>query len=473
VSDDSRFKIGVITRQGGKSFGTSLEAVLDCAQRKTMWVMLSAGERQSKELVGKAKMHAQAISMAVKEHQTQFWSPSDKVHYLQLEIHFPNGSRIIGLPANPDTARGWSANILLDEFALHRDGKLIWAALFPTVTRGFKIRIISTFKGKSNKFYDMVYSSPTKQWFKGIEHEFIGDRGGWSKHFIDIHQAVEMGLVLKDDKGDLIEPEDLRLALNDDDAWEEEFLCVASDEASAFLSHDLISSVQDPRLVKLPEWAEQLVSNVADLYTEYRHTKQDPPVPGLDIKINGEIYAGMDIGRKKDLSVIWVDADIDSVLSTVAVIELKAQPYWIQQMVLYSILELPGCRRACIDETGIGSQLAERAIELYGQAKVEGIAFTAGNKEAIAVGLKENFDDRGSKIPADSVIRSSLHSVKKYPTTTKHFRFDAERTDETGHADHFWAKGLAVHARGGRAGGPVTYETVINRRSAKLREGAF
>ena len=43
-------------------------------------------------------------------------------------------------------------------------------------------------------------------------------------------------------------------------------------------------------------------------------------------------------------------------------------------------------------------------------------------------------------------IRNSLHSVKKYETSTGHFLFDADRTEETGHADHFWAKALATQA---------------------------
>ena len=47
--------------------------------------------------------------------------------------------------------------------------------------------------------------------------------------------AVEMGLTLKDAEGEPIEPEDLKLALNDDDAWDEEFGCIPSDEVSAFL----------------------------------------------------------------------------------------------------------------------------------------------------------------------------------------------------------------------------------------------
>ncbi|MBW2093012.1 MAG: terminase family protein, partial [Deltaproteobacteria bacterium] len=271
VQDKSRFKIGVLTRQGGKSFETSLEAVDDCMEHKTLWVFLSAGERQSKELMGKAAMHARAYGLAVKEIESEYRVEDTK--YKQLEIFFPNGSRIVGLPANPDTARGWSANILLDEFALHRDSRKIWAALFPTVTRGYKIRIVSTFKGKTNKFYELFFSAPTLRTFNGREKEFVGERGGWSKHFVNIYQAVEMGLALKDEEGRPIEPEDLRLALSDDDAWAEEYECVPSDEVSAFLTHELISSVEDVRIVKSPAWVYLLVRAAQTNYREFKRTK--------------------------------------------------------------------------------------------------------------------------------------------------------------------------------------------------------
>jgi len=449
VEDKSRFKIGVVTRQGGKSFGTSLEAVLDCVEKVTTWVFLSAGERQSKELMAKAALHARAIGHAVDELESEYWTDKD-TRYKQLEIVFPNGSRIIGLPANPDTARGWSANILLDEFALHRDSREIWKAMFPTVTRGYKIRIISTFKGKSNKFYELFFGAPTLQKFTGKEDfEHVGDKGGWSKHFVSIYQAIEMGLDLRDDEGKPCEPEDLRLALNDDDAWQEEFECIPSDEVSAFLTHDLISAVENVRLDPMPLWAEKLIAAADVNYDEFKRTKIRPALP-LDVLANaeflGELYVGMDIGRKRDLSVIWVDQKIDSVLQSTAIVELRRKAYFIQEQVLHTILSQNKFRRACIDETGIGNQLAEGAQDLFGSHRVEGIPFTPENKENLAVGLKQNFEDRGSLIPASNTIRNSLHSVKKYATTTKHFRFDAEKTEATGHADHFWAKALAVQA---------------------------
>ncbi len=464
VLDKSRFKIGVITRQGGKSFSNSLEAVDDCMEKvltrkRTKWVFLSAGERQSKELMGAAAMHAKAYNLGMSELESEFRDEASDTKYKQLEIVFPHGSRIIGLPANPATARGHSAHILLDEFAFHKDSRGIWKALFPTITRGYKIRIISTFQGKANKFYELIFSSPTLQIFNGLEHVFKGDRGGWSKHFVNIHQAVEMGLVLKDDEGNPCEPEDLRLALNDDDAWAEEFECIPSDEAHAFLSHDLISSVEDQRLVKMPSWAEWLVERARANYSLFLQTKIEPELPRdvlLGVDFLGELYVGFDVARKKDLSIIWVDQKIGSVLQAIAVIDLKSMPYMVQEQVLWTIMSHPRFRRGCIDETGLGNQLAERSKDRFGEHRVEPVTFSQANKEALAVELKRNFEDRRSLIPCDSTIRASLHSVKRYAAAGGHFRFDADRTDQIGHADHFWAKGLSVLAATGPA--PSKYD---------------
>ncbi len=448
VNDKSRFKIGVVSRQGGKSFGTSLEAVDDCEDHRTKWVFLSAGERQSKELMNTASLHARAFGMAIDELESDLRFENDE-KYKQLEIIFRNGSRIVGLPANPNTARGHSANILLDEFAFHKDSRAIWKALFPTVTRGYKIRIISTFQGKNNKFYELMFSSPTLQRFNGPDSEFVGEKGGWSKHLVNIYQAIRMGLSLRDDQGAPCDPDDLRLALNDEDAWTEEYECVPSDEAHAYLSHDLISSVEDSRLQVKPDWVDLLVEAARGLHEASKGTfaQVTPPAHILaGLEFEGELYAGFDVARQRDLSVVWVDQKVGDVLKTVAIIEMRQTPFFVQKLVTFAIMMHPRFRRACIDETGIGADIAEACVDRFGAYRVEPVTFTQASKEALAGCIKQNFDDKKSAIPADPALRRSLHSVKRFATPTGHFRFDAERTDETGHADHFWAKALATMA---------------------------
>src|SRR6185369_12727661 len=266
--------------------------------------------------------------------------------YKQLEIVFPNGSRIIGLPANPATARGHSAHILLDEFAFHKDSRAIWKALFPTVTRGYMIRIISTPMGKKNKFYEL-WTAKTLQTFFGLEHEVKGERGGWSKHKVDINDAVEMGLVLMDEDGGQIEPEDLRLALADDEAWHQEYLCEFLDETTAWLPYDLIEGVEDIQLDPMPLWAEELVNAAIDHHEQYKSYENPPPFTAgdsilADVLFPGELYAGFDVARRRDLSIIWLDELIGDLARSRAVIDLKKQPFGVQRLVLSPCC---GCRR--------------------------------------------------------------------------------------------------------------------------------
>ena len=158
VQDESRFKIAMFARQCGKTFTSTLELALDVVRaeaegRRTRWVILSRGERQAREAMNEGvKLHLRAMQAGFKEFETEF---SASVRALEVEL--PGGSRVTALPANPDTARGFSANVLLDEFAFHQDSRAIWKALFPVISKpGLKLRVISTPNGKGNKFYDLM-----------------------------------------------------------------------------------------------------------------------------------------------------------------------------------------------------------------------------------------------------------------------------------------------------------------------------
>jgi phage FluMu gp28-like protein len=139
LADTARFKIGMFARQTGKSFTTTLEIVLDClhaeaAGRRAKWIILSRGERQAREAMNEGvKKHLEAFKIASQSNEFAF-SPDVRA----LDVTLPGGSEIIALPANPDTARGFSANVFLDEFAIHKDSRAIWARSsrsFPPATR--------------------------------------------------------------------------------------------------------------------------------------------------------------------------------------------------------------------------------------------------------------------------------------------------------------------------------------------------
>lgn len=424
VADSSRFKIGLMSRQSGKSFGGSLEAVLDCNDRITKWVFLSAGARQSKELMGTAHLHARAMNVAIDFIEDDFRAEDGTV-YKQLEIRFPNGSRIVGLPANPNTARGHSANILLDEFAFHQDSRAIWRALFPTVTRGFKIRIISTPQGRHNKFYELWSGSK------------------YSKHKVTIYDAVEQGLELTDEEGKPCLPEELREALGDEDAWQQEYLCEFLDEATAFLTYEMIGEAE----VQTIGFDEPLTDSAGR-----------------------NVFAGVDIGRRRDLTVFWALELVGDVLWSRKIIQLERRPFSEQRETIFAEIRRLRPHRICFDETGLGMQLAEEAQQAFGSYTVEPVTFTLRTKEDMAVTVRRRFEDKQIRIPVDKKIREDLHSVKRVVTSAGNIRFDAERTED-GHADRFWALALAAHAAATPAG-KIEYETVTERRMVGMR-GAY
>ena len=219
VEDPARFRLWVASRQIGKSFALSLDGSLKSQDGKRDILFLSASQRQSKALMRKFYQHLKALGaltgaakLAARENRE--------------ECELANGNTVLSLPANPETARGFSGDVYLDEFAMHRESRAIWAALFPSITRGYSIAVASTPMGKQGKFWDL--------WSRN---------DAFTKHLTTIHNDVADGLA--------IDVAELKAGLDDPDSWAQEYECEFVDEATAFLTHELITSCEfDPDLVE-------------------------------------------------------------------------------------------------------------------------------------------------------------------------------------------------------------------------------
>ena len=393
--DRSRFKLGLFARQTGKTFTTTLEIVDDCFEaavnaRKDRWVVLSRGERQAREAMNEGiKTHCKAYNLAFEEAEYDWQGEAGS--YKALEVDLPYGSKITALPANPDTARGFSANVFLDEFAFHKDSVEIWRALFPVISKGWRLRVTSTPNGKGNKFYELA-TGP--------------DDDVWSRHVVDIYQAVRDGLPRNIDE--------LREGLADEDSWAQEFELKWLDEASAWLSYDLISSCEDEQA-------------------------GDP-----DGYQGNVCFVGRDIGRRQDLHVIWVWEQIGDVLWERERIEQKRATFADMDEAFDEVMRRYRVGRACIDQTGMGEKVVEDAQLRYG-SRIEGVLFTGPAKLVMATRGKERFEDRTVRITmGDPKLRADLHKLRKVASATGAPRFVAERDDD--HADRTWAAFLGVHA---------------------------
>lgn len=126
----SKYSILLWARQTGKSFLVSYYAFIKAIEKsKSLTVVVSASERQSIEVLRKVKVHLELAKYLDNE---IFEDSKISMHGIELQ----NGSRIISVPANPDTIRGFSADLLiLDEFAFMPFQSGIWKAAFPMITR--------------------------------------------------------------------------------------------------------------------------------------------------------------------------------------------------------------------------------------------------------------------------------------------------------------------------------------------------
>jgi phage FluMu gp28-like protein len=403
-ADKSRFKLGRFARQTGKTFTTTLELVDDVLQaeaegRRSPWVILSRGERQAREAMEEGVFrHIEAYGRAMSTlgvEELEFYDEDSGLKRKALQVVISKLNKITALPANPDTARGFSANVFLDEFAFHADSRKIWTALFPVISAGFKLRVTSTPNGKGNKFYDLA----------------TGADDGWARHTVDIYQAVADGLPRS--------IEEMRAALQDDDAWAQEFELQWLDEASAWLSFDLINAC------------------------EHDHAGVPAHYQG------GPCFVGVDIAARNDLFVIWVDEQVGDVLWTREIIAKRRISFAEQDALLDDVFARYRVMRCCMDQTGMGEKPVEDAKRRHGSMRVEGVLFTGPNKLQLATQGKQAFEDRKVRNPAgDNELRNDFHKLKKEQSATGAPRFVAD-SDAHGHADRTWARFLAIHAASG------------------------
>lgn len=413
IDDESRFKIGCWARQTGKSWHSALEAVRDCLEHNTTWVCLSAGERQSLEWMLKAREHAQAFHVALDGYEEQ--RDHSEALLKAAEIRWPNGSRIIGIPANPATARGYSANLVLDEFAFHEQPDAIWRAIYPSISnplRGqFKIRVLSTPNGLGNKFADL--------WTKP---------NNWSKHPLTIYDAVKQGLPLDVDE--------LRSGLDDPEGWAQEYECQFIDSAAILLPYDVIATCEsaDATVAVPPEF--------------WRFT------PGR------RLFLGIDFARKRDLTVCWTVELVGDVAHTREVLELRGMSTPDQVAILSSRIAVADA--VCLDYTGpgvgLGDYLAKefgaRDVEKHQFGRIELCTFTNLLKVDMFSKLRMAFDRVKVRVPVNRAVREDLHSIQRVTTPGGAVTYRAPHTDD-GHADRCTALALCIRALSDAAAGVI------------------
>ena len=476
IEDESPLKIAVKSRQIGFSFANALRLVLQVsAEDARLDAYISSRDLlQAKLQLDDCRNWARLFNIGCSDHGEILLDEQSKSSAYVLQ--FANGRRIYSLSSNPNALAGKRGHVVLDEFALHPDQRLLYRVAKPVTMWGGQLSIISTHRGAATFFNQIIlriksspdrrevpipnrdssgFSSSSSSFSSSISPsaepliaaptlaETIDFGSSWSLHEVPIEKAVAEGLVerinKKTGRNESREHFLARLEAEcaDHETWLQEYRCIPADENAAFFSYEMLDACTDRNLKLL------------DLDQLLRLARDAAAAGGSDSQIENQkpkienLYVGVDIARTNNLCVIDIGEKRDSVITDVLRLEIHNQSFTEIENQLFPILALPQLKRACIDDTGMGTHIAERARERFGW-KVEPVRFTAPKKEELAFALRRDFEDRCVRIPNDDALRADLRALKKEITPSGKLTFIGEV--ENSHCDRTWAKALRQHA---------------------------
>ena len=420
--DGSRFLVGRWGRQTGKSFSTAaIVAAGMIAQANTMWMIAAPSERQSHEALEKVKQWLAAFECAFADELEELDGIEGKAGVVRLN----NGSRCIAVPGKPDTVRGMSANVWLDEFAFFEDPDATWKAILPSITnplRGGEKRVILTSTpngkaGRGKRFYDICTAAAASS--SGVTSM------RWSHYHIPLRSAIADGLP--------VDYETLAAAIGDPLAVRQELDAEFVDTQSQLLPTEIILRAESEEATLRP---------AAEVFSG-----------GRDLRV------GVDVGRVSDPTVIWTAERLGDVLYTREVLVLVGMSHADQLSIIRA--RVAAASRCCMDYTGMGIGMGDMLVREFGEYKpeshrfgrVELCTFSASFKREIFPKLREAMEGCRLRIPTNAELRTDLSAMQQVCSGGQ-FSYEAPRTKD-GHSDRCTAAALCVRAGAGVGNVPL------------------
>lgn len=355
-------------------------------------VLVSIRDEEAKDLLDQAERHA----MALEKLGSQWAKPKKRTaHSLTLE----SGAEIRSTTSTA-AGRGFTGNVLLDEFAYMQNQAQTWDAALAATLQGYSARIGSTPNGAGDIWHQLCteVGSPDPK-----------DPKDWKIYRVTVHDAISDGMEI-----DL--EECWRMARNDPRVFDQLFMGKFLDGNFQYIPSELL--------------ARQITSKPADPY--------------------GESFGGIDIGETRDKTTLVV---LRGHAGDMRVAHLEVHDKTDDELLRHLIdkaFSAHNCTRVCLDKTGMGTFPATEARRNHGP-KLEPVMFGAKEKEAMAGRLYQSLADGALWLPRDNVLsgasdlRDDVMSIRRMVTEAGTVRFDAPRTAK-GHADRAWALMLALQA---------------------------
>ena len=450
VKDRSRLKLAVKARQIGWSWASAYSIIRRKAVKDAQldaWIS-SRDEIQAKLFLDDCKGFGRLLHAGAQDLGERVIDDKGNSAFV---LQMANGLRVHSLSSNPDAQAGKRGDRILDEAGLHKDFKALYDIAYPGITWGGQLEIFSTPRGSQQHFSILL-----KEITEG------GNPKGFSFHKVSLEDALSQGFLFKlqqklpkdDERQEMDEAQYfdfVKRGCTDEETFMQEYMCVPSNDETAFISYDLLNKCRVRGHVENDAHVRIEANKLGGEGITY--WVADDPIGA------GNLFLGVDIGRRHDLTVAWLGEETGGVLFPRKIGFFNKVTFRRQEKTLrVEFLDLENLVRACFDETGIGEQMAENAQADYG-SKVEPVRFTAEVKEHMAFGIRNAMEDANFRTPDAARVESSFRKIKKTTTISGNIRFDGER-DEDGHADDFWGGALCQEAKGKKSR-PAAWAPVV------------
>jgi phage FluMu gp28-like protein len=447
VADEARVIAMNWHRQAGKDFGAGALMVRHSFESGQPWYISSLTQRQANQSHDKCQLIADVYRHVLKrmgpitESQEEYEEYDKGIDHMFRRVartlHLPGGGTVTSLPGrSPDTLAGLTGNVSLTEFGLYPNGGYEhWRVIFPFLTRGYRILLPSTPRGRNHKYY-----------------EICSDPDTYSVHFQPITRSIEEGFELHDNKGQPTDLETFKRLYNDAAGWTREYMCEFTGDQEALVKWSQLAAAgiaaegepfESLRIVDGNGWDASFWSDL--------------------VCLRGRVEIGWDVARHSDLAVMWVNAQAsDKFRYLRKLVICQRTSFALQRTIIRSLMDANPRAVGCGDATGLGMDSNETLAGLYG-ARWLPVTFTAKSKRELASGLMTAFDDVAQGLPAidgpHKYVAVDIYSLQKEGTKDTLKIYETPNPiEEDSHCDIAWAGALAIRA--GNIAGTTAYLSV-------------
>lgn len=399
LNDASRQIVVRWTRQSGKTTTFAAKSLYFCITKPNSQALItSPGLRQSmivsdkiEEIVNKMNLVAKRAWIKKIQRQT---------------ITFHNGSRVKVLPYALHRLRGETCDLIfVDEASFIKDDEILFDNILKPMlatrwNRGAQIIASSTPWGKNTMFYRFCKDPQISK--------------DWSQHHITWRVCVQEGLIPLE----FIEMQKRSISM---ERFQREYEAEFVEDSDSYFTQDLIAKCLDSDLE----------------YWDFNYL-----VSGK------ELYAGIDLGKKRDYSVIAVLEKDNDLLKLTHLKRFDLETPYASVIGYIKILfeKWRTFYKICVDQSGVGEYIVEDMRNI-GIMNVEGVVLTMQKKEELLSYLKQIMLESKLRLPYDQDLIIEINSEKYEIMKDGHVKFSHI---EQSHDDRLWALALAVYASRGK-----------------------